>query len=189
VDRDSPEVDVNLSSSTAIGLESQSRLFVLLYSELRRLAAFNMQGERASHTLTPTALVHEAWLRMPTESKIAGRNHFMAVASQAMRRILVDHARARLAIRRGKGNAPFSIQLLDIAEPTPPKEIIALNDALDRLSAIKPRAARVIEFRFFGGMTEEEIAVTLNVTRRTVNRDWETARVWLFSELHAADGR
>jgi RNA polymerase sigma-70 factor (ECF subfamily) len=169
-------------------LQASDRLFSLLYSELRRLAAFHMGGERGDHTLTPTALVHEAWLRLSGNENIHDRHHFFALAAQAMRRVLVDHARARQALCRGGSASTISIDSKDIPQPLPPTVMISLDEALNRLAIMKPRAAQVIELRFFAGLTEEQVATILNVTRRTVNRDWEMARAWLFNELAETKG-
>jgi RNA polymerase sigma factor (TIGR02999 family) len=164
-------------------------LFSIVYKELRRLAAFNMRGERSNHTLTPTALVHEAWLRLSNQDSVQDRHHFTSLAAQAMRRVLVDHARAKQALIRGGTKATISIGSLDVPQPLPPNYMIALDEALSRLAIIKPRAAQVIELRFFGDMTEEQVANCLNVTRRTVNRDWEMARAWLFDQLSTAKSK
>jgi len=163
--------------------EPRQRLFSILYSELRRLAAYHMRGERCNHTLSPTALVHEAWLRLSSQETVQDRHHFLALAAQAMRRVLVDHARARQALCRGGDMISVTIDSLDIPQPLPAASMIALDEAINRLATVKPRAAQVIELRFFGGLTEEETASMLGVTRRTVNRDWEMARAWLFGEL------
>ena len=163
--------------------QSAERLFALLYGELKRLAAFNMRSERGNHTLTPTALVHEAWIRLSSREGVQDRHHFMALAAQAMRRVLVDHARARRAESRGGDSTVVSIDWLDVEQPLPTAHLIELDEALNRLAVMKPRVAQVIELRFFGGLTEEEVAEILKVTRRTVNRDWEMARAWLFSQL------
>jgi RNA polymerase sigma factor (TIGR02999 family) len=132
-------------------------------------------------------LVHEVWLRLaPGEGKFADRHHFIATAAQAMRRMLVDYARARKAERRG-GNAVV-IRLengVDAAMPLPDEQMIALDEALSRLAQLNERAAKVIELRFFGGLTESQVAAVLNLARRTVNRDWEMARAWLFREINS----
>lgn len=162
--------------------ESRQRLFSILYNELRRVAAHHMRGERGNHTLTPTVLVHEAWLRLSSQETVQDRHHFLALAAQAMRRVLVDHARARQALRRGGDMVSVTLDS-NIPQPLPVASMIALDEALLRLAELNPRAAQVIELRFFGGLTEEETASMLGVTRRTVNRDWEMARAWLYGEI------
>lgn len=177
----------SLPGNGAASAEAETRQYRTLYVELRRLAASQMRRERHNHTLTPTALVHEAWLRLgPSNREFESRGHFLALSAKVMRRILVDHARARNALCRG-GDAPI-VPLdpsFDVALPLPDEQIIALDEALSRLADLKPRAARVIELRFFAGLTEAQVADLLQVTRRTVNRDWEMARAWLFGEISA----
>ncbi len=175
-------------SQSAPGAESQ--LYGLLYSELRRIAAAHLRAERADHTLSPTALVNEAWLRLAGgKPNFENRRHFLAVAAKAMRRILVDYARARNAACRGGGQKPAGLdEFPNLPAPIQDETILALDAALERLEVISRRAARVIELRFYAGLTESEVAKVLGVNRRTVNRDWEMARVWLYGELHGAPG-
>jgi RNA polymerase sigma factor (TIGR02999 family) len=165
--------------------DAESRLYEVVYTELRRIAAGRLRPERPDHTLTPTALVHEAWLRLTgAEQGFENRSHFLAVAAQAMRRVLVDYARTRNAEFRGRGQKPVALDnLLNVHSPSPDKTILDLDEALLRLEGMSQRAARVIEMRFFGGLTESEVAEVLGVTRRTVNRDWEMARAWLYGQL------
>lgn len=173
--------------------DARQRLFDLLYSDLRRLAAHRMRRERNTHTLTATALVHEAYLRL-AGAEMAGcqnRGHFLALASQAMRRILVDHARSRLASKRG-GQQGISIPADSIPAPGSlghEEELVALDEAMTALHAMCPRKCRVVELRFFAGLTEEQAAETLGVSRRTVNRDWEFARAWLLAHMRPQRGR
>lgn len=181
------EVTQLLRLAESGSLDARQRLFELLYSDLRRLAAQKMQGERTSHTLTATALVHEAYLRLaaPLSKGCQDRGHFLAVASQAMRRILVDHARSRLAMKRG-GGEPLAIQMDSapgLGSVGSEEELLALDEALLALQAMSPRKCQVVELRFFAGLTEEQIAEVLAVCRRTVNRDWEFARVWLLARM------
>jgi RNA polymerase sigma factor (TIGR02999 family) len=162
---------------------AHERLTVLVYTELRRLAASKMRGERPDHTLTPTALAHEAWLRLAdSEDDFSSRAHFFGVAANAMRRILVDHARARNAVKRG-GGVVIRLEDIDIAAPESDNTLMALDEALDALFKKDPRAARVVEMRYFSGLAHTEIAEVLNVDRRTVDRDWAFARAWLFDQL------
>ena len=140
-----------------------------------------MRGERPDHTLTPTALANEAWLRLANcEEDFSNRSHFFAVAANAMRRVLVDHARARNAEKRGGGEV---IRLEDIDPAAPSSTLPALDEALDALARTDPRAVRVVEMRYFSGLTHAEIAEVLNLDRRTVDRDWAFARAWLFDQL------
>ena len=169
------------------GVEAQ--LIELIYGELRRIAAVRMRSERPGHTLTPTALVNEAWLRLGSEWQgyVEDRQHFLAVVSTAMRRVLVDHARARQAQKRDGVLAREPVEAFQIAAPESDEMLLALNDALDRLSAINPRWVRVVELRYFSGLSEDEVATVLGLTRRTVTRDWAMARAWLFGELHGGE--
>lgn len=149
-----------------------------VYDELRRLAASKLAQERPGHTLDATALVHEAWLRLSEASvEWRDRNHFLRVAATAMRRILVDLARARRAARRGGGAA--RVELIDIAAPLPEPELLALDEALERLAALKPGHARLVELRHFAGLTGDEAAAALGVSPATADRMWRYARAWL----------
>jgi RNA polymerase sigma factor (TIGR02999 family) len=161
------------------------RLLELAYGALRRLAATFLAVERTDHTLQPTALVHEAWLRLVDQERVewSGRAHFMAIAAQAMRRILVDHARGRA--REKRGGAWRQVEL-DAGLLAPDDErgvdLLALDVALERLAASSERQARVVELRFFGGLSMEQVAEVLGTSLSTVEREWRFARVWL---LHA----
>jgi RNA polymerase sigma factor (TIGR02999 family) len=161
-------------------------LLPLVYDELRRLAASKLAHERPGQTLDATALVHEAYLRLVDQQRVSwqGRAHFFGLAAQAMRRILVDHARRRKAAKRGYQHA---VTLDDdtpvgAAEP-PPDEILAVDEALERLAALDPRQARLVELRYFAGFTIEEAAELLGVSPATAKRDWAMARAWLQREL------
>ena len=167
------------------------RLFDLLYPELRRAADRAMRGERAGHTLQPTALVHEAFLELlgQERSRFRDRAHFLAVAAFVMRRILAEHARARAAAKRG-GGAPAADfeRALTVATPDHEatfEEILAVDRALERLEAVDARAAKVVVMRYFGGLSHEEIGAALDVSERTVKREWTAARAWLRRELEA----
>ena len=159
-------------------------LVPLVYAHLRSIAANRLHAERDGHTLQPTALVHEAWLRLMRQHGITwqNRSQFYAIAAQIMRRILVDHARRRLASKRGDGAAMLDVdELADvIASPMPDDRLVALNAALEQLSALDERQARVVELRFFGGLSVEETAEVLTLSPTTVKREWATARAWLF---------
>lgn len=170
-------------------------LIPLVYDELRQLAEAHLRGERAEHTLQATALAHEAYIRLVGEKEITWENraHFFGAAAQAIRRILVDHARARAAIKRGGGARRLSLD----ATPTlvgdaasgaePDGDMLALNDALDRLAELDPRKARVVVLRYFGGLRVEDAAQLLGVSVRTALRDWEFARAWLAHEMKGDD--
>ena len=154
--------------------------------ELRAIAGSYFRRERAGQTLQPTALVHEAYLRLVDQTRVEWKNrgHFFAVASQAMRRALVDHARSRAAAKRGGGLEPETLGV-ELATPTPmpPIEVLALDQALDRLAAVDPELARVVELRFFGGLTLEETAEVAGRSLASVKRDWRAARAFLHREL------
>lgn len=162
------------------------RLFPLIYDELRRLARQRLRGERTGHTLDTTALVHEAYLRLSGQPYVAAttRADFFAIASNTMRRILVDYARARKRQKRGGGAATTSLEDVEpFLSDRAAEETLAIDEALDRLEAAEPRAARVFEQRLFGGMSLAEIALALGVSTKTVQRDWTAARAWLRKEV------
>lgn len=160
--------------------------FAKVYDELRRLAAVALRHERRDHTLQPTALVHEAYLRLVDLPGNAwnDRTHFLALASRAMRRILVDHARTRKALKRGGGDLSALESLeIPIVDQRPTIDVVLLYRALDRLAELDGRQARIVELRFFGGLSVEETAGVLNTSPRTVKRDWQLARAWLRREM------
>lgn len=160
-------------------------LWPLVYRELRRLAAHYLRGERKDHTLQPTALVHEAYLRVLDMRHIDWQNraHFIGLAAQMMRRVLVDHARARDAGKRGGGARPVSLSEADTLMPAINPDLLALGEALDRLEEAYPEKGRVVELRFFGGLSIEETAKVLGVSTPTVERDWRFAKAWLHAAL------
>ncbi|MGE0441193.1 MAG: sigma-70 family RNA polymerase sigma factor [Gemmatimonadales bacterium] len=180
-----------LLSRVASGEEGAlDQLFPLVYAELRRAAEGALRAERPGHTLQPTALVHEAYLKLVGGSiPSRDRGHFLSIAARAMRQILVDHARRRRAAKRGAGEAPVPLEIEVAGAGMPVDELIALDDALERLSAVNPRLRRVVELRYFGGLSEEEIATILEVTTRTVQRDWTKARAWLYREVYGGEDR
>jgi RNA polymerase sigma factor (TIGR02999 family) len=159
----------------------------LVYADLRRVARRSIGSERGGHTLQPTALVHEVFLRLVNARGIVwqDRVHFFAAAAGMLRRILVDHARRRRAAKRGNGAAPapISVELVGRGAVNA-EEVLDLNDALERLEAIDPDRSRVVELRYFAGLTLEETAEALGVSLATVKRDWTAARAWLYRELH-----
>jgi len=161
------------------------RLFASLYDELRRLAHRHLRRRTPDQTLDTTALIHEAYLRMVDQSRAqwADRARFFAYASRVMRAILVDDARRRGAAKRGAGALRFSLEDRDLPVEEQSEFVLALDEALDRLGALSERLARTVECRFFGGMTEEEVAAALAVSDRTVRRDWLKAKAWLYAEL------
>jgi RNA polymerase sigma factor (TIGR02999 family) len=165
------------------------RVVPLLYDDLRRLARQRLRKERDGHTLDTTGLVHEAYLRLQTQRQLAptDRAEFFAAASTTMRRILVDYARARRREKRGGGRVAVPVEDVEpfLTEPAV-DEALALDEALDRLDAVQPRAARVFEQRFFGGLAVEEIAQAQGVSTKTVQRDWEAARAWLRKEVRGS---
>ena len=172
--------EVRQGDTAALG-----RLLPLVYAELHNIAGRHMRRERDNHTLQPTALVHEAFLRLTGGQPIAfsDRAHFMRTASQAMRRVLVDHARARQAAKRGNGLRVTLDEGLVEAAPARDLDMLVLDDALVRLEAADPRWAQVVELRFFAGLEVTEVAEVLGVSPATVKRDWQFARAWLAREL------
>ena len=155
-----------------------------LYDQLHGLAVAYMQGEREGHTLQPTALVHEAFLRLDGSRALpGGRVHFLALAATAMRHVLVDHARARGAARRGGGWTRVTVSEAARLSDGPDHDVIAVDAALTKLGAVDPRAARIVELRFFAGLTEAEIAAELGISDRGVRDQWRHARAWLRREM------
>jgi len=165
--------------------EALDQLTPLVYDELRRMARGYMRRQASGHTLQTTALIHEAYMRLvgQEEKRWENRAHFFGVAAQAMRHILVDHARARKMAKRGGGAQQVSLDEALTIGPEPGAELVALNDALDALAKLDLRQSQVVELRFFGGLTEEEISKVLKVSTRTVRGDWRVARSWLLREL------
>jgi RNA polymerase sigma factor (TIGR02999 family) len=161
------------------------RLMPLVYAELRRLARHYMRQERADHTLQPTALVNEAFLRLIDVNRIHWRSraHFLAVAAQTMRRILVEFARHRDRQKRGGGAVHVPLDEAVAVPRQTEEDLVALSDALTTMAAFDPRMSQVVELRFFGGLSVEETAEVLNVSPETVMRDWKTAKAWLLKEL------
>lgn len=178
---------------TDILLETQSggpqaldRLFRLVYGELRQIARRHLRGERPGHTLGTTGLIHETYLKLASQTRIdwPDRAHFYRVASCAMRRILVDYARRHRALRRGGELQRVSLDD-DVSVADRGETLLALDEALGRLSGVSQRLSQVVECRYFGGLTEQETAEALGITSRTVQRDWTKAKAWLYLELSA----
>ena len=163
-----------------------NELLPLVYDELRRLAAHKMAQEAPGHTLQPTALVHEAWLRLVTpdqQARFQNRAHFFGAAAEAMRRILVDRAREKQALKRGGDLQRVDIDAIELPSPMPNDELLALDEALDRLAAVDTRAAQIVKLCFFVGLTQEEAARELDVSVSTAERVWSFARAWLLREV------
>jgi RNA polymerase sigma factor (TIGR02999 family) len=180
------ETDVTalLQSMRAGDPEAGRKLYPLVYDELHRLAAAYMRRERPDHTLQPTALIHEAYLRLTRDKALEPQNraHFIAIAATVMRRVLVDHARRHNAGVHGGGRNKVGLTE-SIAAHERPDELVAVDEALERLEQIAPRQAKVVELRFFAGLSVEETAALLNVAPRSVKRDWALARIWLYQEI------
>lgn len=161
-----------------------ARLMPLVYDELRRLADHYLRGERPDHTLQPTALVHEAYLRLADQTSITWQNrvHFFAVAAQSMRQVLVDHARTHRAAKRGAGHK-VSLDEASGASMEQNVDLLALDEALGRLAALDPQQSRIVELRYFGGLTIEETAEVMSLSPRTIRREWTMAKYWLKQQL------
>ncbi len=165
--------------------DAADRLFGLLYDEFRSLARRYLSAEGAGHTLQPTALVHEAYLKLIDQTRVEwqGRTHFFAVGAQAMRRILVDHARSRKRVKRGGGRQRIQLDEGVALSPGRDEDLLAVDEVLARLAGVDPRQAAIVELRFFGGLTVEEVAEVLGVSKRTVEAEWTVVRAWLRREL------
>jgi RNA polymerase sigma factor (TIGR02999 family) len=168
---------------------SAERLLPIVYDQLRDIAARQMRGEAENITLQPTALVHEAYLKLVDQSRVdwKGRTHFVAVAAQAMRRILVDHARHRQALKRGGAFQRISLDERLAAEWQSDQDLLSLECALEKLSQLDQRQAQIVELRFFGGLQIDEVAEALGISKRSVEREWTMIRAWLRREL--SEGR
>src|SRR4030095_5752941 len=169
---------------------AREQLIPVVYEELHRLAKRYMRKERAGHTLQTTALVNEAYLRLVGAKDVRWQNraHFFAVSARLMRRILVDFARAKHDLKRGGGALQVSLDDTLAVSAAPSADLLALDEALTRLVALPPRQAEVVEMRYFGGLSEEEVAQVLKVSLRTVQQDWRLARLWLYSETRSGQG-
>ncbi len=186
---DSTEVTRIVNDMVAGDRAVAERLFCLIYDSLHDLAARYLKGERPGHTLSPTALVHEAYVKLVDQSRVnwRGRTHFFAVGAQAMRRILVDHARHKHRIKRGGGRARIQLDDQIALSPRRDEDVLALDEALAKLAQVDPRQATVVELRFFGGLNVAEVADVLGVSKRTVEGEWTMARAWLRRELAGED--
>jgi RNA polymerase sigma factor (TIGR02999 family) len=180
-----PDVTALLDEWTRGDRRALDRLLPLVYAELRRMAVRQLRNERAGHTLQPTALVHEVYLRLVDQRNVDWRNraHFFGVAAQVMRRILVDHARRHNASKRGDGLPRVSMDEAKEAAAPDGIPVLALDQALDRLAGMDAELARIVELRAFGGLTIEEAACVLKISPSTAKREWRTAKAWLTREL------
>ena len=168
---------------------ARERLFADVYTELRALAAQYLRRERKSHTLQPTALVHEAYLKLVGQTRVdwQGRAHFLAFAAQAMRQILVDHARRHGAAKRGGNRHRIALDDNLVIESDRNVDLLAIEDALKKLTKLDPRQAQMIELRFFGGLSIVEVAKVMGMSKRSVEREWTMVRAWLRRELGRSD--
>ena len=177
-----------LCSLDAAAPATANKLFEWLYDDLRRMARGHMRREDSGHTLSATALAHEAWFRMAEQNRTAWKNrsHFLAVASTMMRRILINHQMAHRAAKRDAERVHLTLDGLAQIGVAPDRDVVAVHEALLAFEALDPRAAKVVELRFFGGLENEEVAEVLGISLATVKRDWTLARAWLHRELAAA---
>jgi RNA polymerase sigma factor (TIGR02999 family) len=182
----SGEVTQLLSRAREGDADAFERVFPLVYDELRRVAAFHLRGERAGHTLQPTALVNEAYMKLVggAAPEWQNRAHFVAIAARAMRQVLVDHSRRRSTAKRGGDWQQVTLSGAPLGVDMDAEELLALDEALDRLDALDSRLRQVVEYKFFAGLTDAETAELLGVTSRTAQRDWVKARAWLYKELY-----
>jgi RNA polymerase sigma factor (TIGR02999 family) len=174
-----------LAAAQGAPADGAPQLIAVLYEELRRVARQQMRSERSDHTLQATALVHEAYFRLINQphGTWQDRTHFIRVASQVMRHLLIDHARARRTAKREGGLQRVALDEPSLFTDEQSNELLALNEALERLAQFDPRQSRVVELRFFGGLTVEETAAALAISPKTVKRDWSVARAWLYREV------
>ena len=182
------EVTRILNSYSPEDPKAAEELLPLVRTELHRLARNAMAGQPSGHTLQPTALVNEAWLKLAGLGAIEGREHFLALAAAAMRSVLVDHARRRRAAKRGGGAQREALEGLVLEYEERAIDLVALDEALTELAEVEPRGARIVELRFFGGLDHPAIAQLLDRSLRSVERDWATARAWLRHRLRAGEG-
>ncbi len=185
MDQSASDVTQLLLDLSAGRPEALDRLLPAVYAELKVLASSQLRRERPDHSLSPTGLVHEAFLKLVDQRSVnwAGRSHFFGIAAQAMRRILVDHARRRVAQKRGRQHQVSMSTDPQLATPAPSDDILAVDEALERLALVDTRQAHLIELRYFAGLSIEETAAILGVSAATVKRDWALARAWLQHEL------
>jgi RNA polymerase sigma-70 factor, ECF subfamily len=187
---ESQDVTMLLSALKRGDQDAGSKLMPVVYNELRRLAGSYMRRERVDHTLQATALVHEAYLKLVEQRSVnwQSRAHFFGVAAQLMRRILIDHARGHVRQKRGGEQKRVSLDEAFVFDEQQADELLAVDDSLNRLAAMDPRQARVVELRFFGGANVEEAAEVLGISPKTVKRDWQVAKAWLRADLKERHG-
>jgi RNA polymerase sigma factor (TIGR02999 family) len=190
MDSHQPDVTILLRQLTDGDQQAAEKLIPLVYDELKRLARSYMRRERQDHTLQTTALVHEAYLKLVRQqaTKWQGRSHFFGIAAQLMRRILIDHARGHLREKRGGAQVILPLNEALVFSPEHSEDLLRLDEALNRLTKLDPRQGQIVELRFFGGLSVEETAEFLNVSPKTVKRDWAVAKAWLHGELRRGDG-
>ena len=186
----SPDVTSLLKKLADGNQEAAGELIPVIYQELHRLAVGHLRHERPDHTLQPTALVHEAYIKLVAQRNAdwQSRAHFFAVASQLMRRILVDYARRQLRAKRGGRQAKLSLDEVLLVSPDRPDKMLALDECLTRLEKLDARQGRIVELRYFAGLTVEEAAEILGVSATTVRREWTSAKAWLYGELKEHHG-
>lgn len=179
------EITVIFDAISAGESQASEQLLPLVYEELRRLAAARMSQEAAGHTLQPTALVHEAWLRLMGGQNQSWENraHFFGAAAEAMRRILIERARRKSRLKRGSGQAVLDIADFDVMAAIPDEKVLLVDEALEQLKAEDPEKAKIVMLKFFAGLTNEQVAEILNVNERTIRRQWEFAKAWLFDRI------
>jgi len=187
-----PAVDITglLKKLNGANPDAVAEIVSVVYPELRRIARAYMRGERGEHTLQPTALINEAWIRLVDQTRVdwRDRSHFFGVAASMMRRVLVDHARQRLAEKRGGGSRKLTIDWVEMeAGGEKLTEVLSVHEALERLDGIDPRLAKIVEMRYFAGMDVDETAAALGISPRTVDREWSMARAWLSTQLAATE--
>jgi len=184
------DVTALLGELTKGNPDAGPKLIPLVYGELRRMAAGYMRRERTGHTLQATALVHEAYLKLLGQHSVDWQNraHFFGIAAQVMRRILIDHARGHVRDKRGGGREAVPLDEALVFSPERSADFLELDSALERLAELDPRQAKIVELRFFGGLTVEEAAEVLGISPKTVKRDWSVAKAWLHGELKATYG-
>jgi RNA polymerase sigma factor (TIGR02999 family) len=178
-----PDVTHLLEAANRGDRQAAADLLPLVYDELRKLAAARMAAEAPGHTLNATALVHEAFLRLVGDPRFADRSHFFRVAAEAMRRILIDHARQKRRIRCGGDRERVPLSDVEVAAEAPADQLLALDEALDRFATVDPVKAELVKLRFFAGLSEEEAAAALGIARATASRYWTYARAWLINAL------
>jgi RNA polymerase sigma factor (TIGR02999 family) len=179
------EITVILNRIEQGDAQAADKLLPLVYDELRKLAAAKMAREAASHTLQPTALVHEAWLRLGGDQQPDWKNraHFFGAAAEAMRRILIDRARNRQALRHGGGQERINVDDIDLASAPDDERVLAINEILEKFARAEPQKAELVKLRYFAGLTIEEVAQTLGISEPTASRWWAYARAWLLQKI------